>query len=55
MPQPAQRHIIQVASGTYNEQVSIGKSLTIIGVGATKPILNFTGTPALGQWPSYHF
>ena len=41
--------IIQVASGTYNEQVSIGKSLTIIGVGATKPILNFTGTPALAN------
>ena len=42
-------HTINVGSGNYNEQVSIGKSLTIIGVGATKPILNFTGTPALSN------
>ncbi|MFD2569252.1 putative Ig domain-containing protein [Spirosoma soli] len=41
--------VIQVASGTYNEQVFINKALTIIGVGGSKPIINFTGTPALAS------
>ncbi|MBK6876596.1 MAG: right-handed parallel beta-helix repeat-containing protein [Ignavibacteria bacterium] len=37
-------HTITVPSGTYNEQVLVNKSVTIKGVGATKPVLNFTGT-----------
>jgi PKD-like domain len=36
-------HTIEVASGTYNEQVLVNKGLNIKGVGATKPIINFTG------------
>jgi parallel beta-helix repeat protein len=36
-------NVIEVSSGTYNEQVIVNKGLTIKGVGATKPIVNFTG------------
>ena len=37
-------HTLEVASGTYNEQVSINKELIMKGVGLTKPIINFAGT-----------
>lgn len=36
--------IIEVATGTYDEQVTVNKELTINGVGATKPVISFTGT-----------
>lgn len=35
---------ITVASGTYNEKVVINKSVILRGVGATLPVINFTGT-----------
>ncbi len=35
---------ITVASGSYNEQVLVNKSLNLTGVGVTKPIIDFTGT-----------
>lgn len=42
---------VQVSSGatqtSYDEQVLVNKDVTILGVGATKPIVDFTGTPAL--------
>ena len=41
--------VIEVCSGTYNEQVLVNKGVTIKGVGTTKPIINFTGTPALAS------
>ncbi len=37
-------HVLEVGSGTYNEQVLVTKGVTINGVGLTKPIVNFTGT-----------
>ncbi|WP_037300043.1 hypothetical protein, partial [Runella limosa] len=37
-------HTITVAAGTYSEQVIVNKSLIVKGVGATKPIINFTGS-----------
>ncbi len=39
-------HTVEVSSGTLNEQALVSKSLTILGVGATKPIINYTGAPA---------
>jgi parallel beta-helix repeat protein len=36
-------HTIEVASGTYDEQVLVNKSVSITGVGATKPILLLSG------------
>ena len=36
-------HTISVGSGTYDEQVKINKSLTILGAGATQPVINYTG------------
>ncbi|WP_207494418.1 right-handed parallel beta-helix repeat-containing protein [Aridibaculum aurantiacum] len=47
--QTANGHTIQATSGTYNEQVSINKSLTVKGIGATKPVVDFTGTPSLAR------
>ena len=39
---------VQVASGatqtSYDEQVLVNKRVTILGVGATKPVVDFTGT-----------
>lgn len=40
-------NVIEVPAGTYNEQVLVNKAVTIKGVGVTKPIINFTGTPGL--------
>ncbi|MCD4697458.1 MAG: right-handed parallel beta-helix repeat-containing protein, partial [Bacteroidales bacterium] len=37
-------HTIEVSSGPYDEQVIVNKELTINGVGATKPVVDFTGT-----------
>lgn len=37
-------HVIEVSSGTYDEQVLVNKGLTIKGVGLTKPIIDYTGT-----------
>jgi hypothetical protein len=37
-------NIIEVEPGTYNEQVLVNKQLVIKGVGATKPVVDFTGT-----------
>ncbi len=39
-------NVIEVCSGTYSEQVLVNKEVTIKGTGATKPIINFTGTVA---------
>ncbi|MEP7197708.1 MAG: right-handed parallel beta-helix repeat-containing protein, partial [Saprospiraceae bacterium] len=36
-------HTLEVYSGIYNEQVLVNKTLTIKGVGATQPIVDFTG------------
>jgi len=36
--------VLEVSPGTYNEQVLVNKQVTIKGVGATKPIVDFTGT-----------
>jgi parallel beta-helix repeat protein len=36
--------VIEIASGIYNEQVIVDKSVTLIGVGSTQPIVSFTGT-----------
>lgn len=38
-------YTINVASGTYNEQVIVNKEVTIIGVGPGQPTVDFTGTP----------
>jgi len=40
---------LSVGAGTYNEQVLVNKSLTISGNSASKPVINFTGTPALAS------
>jgi hypothetical protein len=37
-------HTLEVQPGNYNEQVLVNKGVTIKGVGATKPVVNFTGT-----------
>ena len=46
-------HTLEVSPGTYNEQLLVNKSLTIIGVGASQPVIDFTGTvsgkPALAD------
>jgi hypothetical protein len=39
--------VLEVESGTYDEQVLVNKAITVKGIGITKPIINFTGTPAL--------
>ncbi|HMS35306.1 MAG TPA: DUF1565 domain-containing protein, partial [Ignavibacteria bacterium] len=36
--------LIEVDPGTYNEQVLVNKQVTIKGVGALKPVVDFTGT-----------
>ncbi|MBS1550701.1 MAG: hypothetical protein JST15_01370, partial [Bacteroidetes bacterium] len=38
--------VIEIDPGTYNEQVLVNKEVTIKNSGA-KPVINFTGTPAL--------
>jgi hypothetical protein len=38
-------HLLEVSSGTFNEQIIVNKGVIIKGVGITKPIINFTGTP----------
>ncbi len=43
-PQTLNGHTLEVQSGTYNEQVLVNKSVTLKGVGATQPVINFTGT-----------
>ncbi len=35
---------ITVESGTYNEQVLVNKSVSLKGIGATLPVIDFTGT-----------
>ncbi len=42
-------NIITVDPGTYNEQVLINKQLTIKRSGVTKPVIDYTGLPALGS------
>jgi len=37
-------HAITVGAGTYDEQVVVYKSVSITGVGATQPIVDFTGS-----------
>lgn len=37
-------HTIEIESGTYDEQILVNKSLSLIGVGLTNPIILFTGT-----------
>jgi len=37
-------HTIEVSPGTYNEQVIVNKGVVIKGVGAVKPVMDFTGT-----------
>jgi hypothetical protein len=39
-------HTIEVSEGTYNEQVLVNKGVLIKGVGASKPVVDFTGTVA---------
>lgn len=48
-PQTLNGHTLEVSSGTFNEQVLVNKSVIIKGVGTSKPIINFTGTPALAS------
>ncbi|MEZ4887870.1 MAG: right-handed parallel beta-helix repeat-containing protein [Chitinophagales bacterium] len=36
--------VIEVSEGTYDEQVLVNKEVTINGIGASQPIINFTGT-----------
>lgn len=36
--------VIEVNEGTFDEQVLVNKEVTINGVGASQPIVNFTGT-----------
>jgi hypothetical protein len=38
-------HIINVGSGTFDEQILVNKSVTIKNASAVKPIVKFTGTP----------
>lgn len=46
-------HVLE-ASGTdaFDETVNVNKELTIRGVGATRPVINFTGTLASGAKPA---
>ncbi len=37
-------HTLEVYSGTFNEQVLVTKGVNIKGVGATQPLVDFTGT-----------
>lgn len=37
-------HVLEVSSNIYNEQVLVTKGVTIRGVGATQPVVDFTGT-----------
>ncbi|GGM78223.1 hypothetical protein GCM10010967_07370 [Dyadobacter beijingensis] len=39
-------HVIKVGAGTFNEQVIVNKSVTIQSATPTRPVINFTGTPA---------
>ncbi|MEO7311296.1 MAG: right-handed parallel beta-helix repeat-containing protein, partial [Chitinophagaceae bacterium] len=43
---------ITVSSGTYDEQVLVNKSVKLQGIGASKPIVNFTGTAAVTARPA---
>lgn len=36
---------IEIDNGTYNEQVLVNKEVKLLGVGASKPVIDFTGTP----------
>ncbi|MBL7805895.1 MAG: right-handed parallel beta-helix repeat-containing protein, partial [Saprospiraceae bacterium] len=49
----ADGHTLEVSPGTYNEQLLVNKSLTLKGVGASQPVIDFTGTisgkPALAD------
>ncbi|MBL0052703.1 MAG: right-handed parallel beta-helix repeat-containing protein [Bacteroidetes bacterium] len=40
-------HIITVGAGTFNEQVLVNKEVTIKNATNVRPVINFTGTPAL--------
>ncbi|MBA4852001.1 right-handed parallel beta-helix repeat-containing protein, partial [Emticicia sp. BO119] len=40
---------IEISSGLYNQQVLVNKRLVIKGTGATKPEINFSGTPGLAS------
>lgn len=48
-PQTLNGHTLEVSSGTFNEQVLVNKEVIIKGIGSPKPIVNFTGTPALAS------
>jgi hypothetical protein len=37
-------HNLEVQPGTYNEQVLVNKAVTIKGIGASQPVVSFTGT-----------
>ena len=39
-------HTIEVSAGTYDEQVLVNKGVLIKGVGASMPVVDFTGTVA---------
>ncbi len=43
-PNTINGHTIQISSGTYNEQVLVNKSVTLVGIGMTQPTVDFTGT-----------
>ncbi|RYZ52654.1 MAG: hypothetical protein EOP49_09040, partial [Sphingobacteriales bacterium] len=46
-------HVLEVKGvDAFDETVSVNKSLTIKGVGATRPLVNFTGVLASGAKPS---
>ncbi|MBK7159950.1 MAG: hypothetical protein IPH77_15815 [Ignavibacteria bacterium] len=42
-------HTLEVYPGTYNEQVLVNKEVTIKQATATKPVIDFTGTPGLAS------
>ncbi len=48
-PQTLNGHTLEVSSGAFNEQVLVNKEVIIKGIGSPKPIVNFTGTPALAS------
>ena len=39
-------HVLKVGEGIFDEQVIVNKSVTIQSATATRPVINFTGTPA---------
>ncbi len=43
---------ITVSSGMYNEQVTVYKQVSLRGIGATKPVVNYSGTPANAGRPA---